>query len=98
MHFRYNGNTSLVYSVFVHRDIEVRIGLTARQAADRGLGDEDVGHTLEARASIDATRIVRNAEDLLAAIESAEATVGRRAADRLSQIDEIVPFLWPDGT
>jgi hypothetical protein len=94
MHFRHIGNTTIVYSVLVHRDIEVRIGLTPRQARQRGLADEDIGHTLEARADVAVTRVVRDPNELRTAIEHAENVVGRSAADRLSSIEEIADYLW----
>lgn len=96
MHYRYNGNTSIKYSILIHRDIEVRFGLTKKKCEEHGLGIEDEGHTLEARASIDATAVVRDPEELRAAVERAEQLVGRRAVDRLSSLEEAASELWPD--
>lgn len=97
MEYRYNGNTSLKYSILVHRDIEVRFGLTAKKAAEIGAAPEDIGHTLESRTSIAATRVVRDLDELRAAVENAEALAGRDPAARLAPLDAIAAELWPAG-
>lgn len=97
MHYRYKENTSIKCSVLVHLDIEVWFGLTRAQCVACGLDVQDEGHTLNARGSIAATRAVRNLDELRAAVENAEAILGRDPAGRFGSLEEIAAELWPAG-
>lgn len=96
MHYRFFTDTSIPISVLVHRNIEIRIGLTAKQVAENGLDPSDEGHTLICIERIAATRIVKTPEDLKEAVEAAEQMIGASAADRYGSLDEIAAVLWPD--
>ena len=98
MHYRFKENTSIKASILVHLDIEVWLGLTKAQCVKFGLGPEDEGHTLSVRGSIAATRVVRNLDELRAAVENAEQILGRDPEARFDGLEQVAAELWPDGS